>query len=101
MLLADPEVALTGIPAVDAEGTPFASIAADAVDRRDREHPAPAPQETTTLVSEAVGAACAAAINQAWGKKPQSDPCMLWCYVSESADMIGRLEPCRHRRCLT
>ncbi|MEZ0278472.1 MAG: ribonuclease J [Methylibium sp.] len=69
VLLADPEVALTGLPAVDAEGTPFATIARDAVIGTIESIPRPR-RKDHALVSEAVRRGVRAAVNQAWGKKP-------------------------------
>jgi ribonuclease J len=68
-LLADPEVALTGLPAADTEGTPFETIARDAalgtIDSIPR-----ARRKDQALVTEAVRRSVRAAVNQAWGKKP-------------------------------
>ncbi len=68
-LLADPEVALAGLPEADRNGHPFPEIVEDAVDgafdsipkarRKDRE-----------LVAEAVRRSVRAAVREAWGKKP-------------------------------
>jgi ribonuclease J len=69
VLLADPEVALTGLPSVDAEGTPFATIARDAVIGTIESIPRPR-RKDQALVSEAVRRGVRAAVNQAWGKKP-------------------------------
>jgi ribonuclease J len=69
VLLAEPEIALTGIPAVDREGTPFEDIARDAVIGTIDSLPKPK-RKDRALVSEAVRRAVRAAINQAWGKKP-------------------------------
>ncbi len=68
-LLADPEVAVTGLPATDTQGTPF---------RPSRAMPRSAPSRAfrsrggriSALVSEAVRRSVRAAVNQAWGKKP-------------------------------
>ncbi len=69
VLLADPEVALTGLPSVDAEGTPFATIARDAAIGTIESIPRPR-RKDQALVSEAVRRGVRAAVNQAWGKKP-------------------------------
>ena len=69
VLLADPEVALTGLPSVDAEGTPFATIARDAAIGTIESIPRPRRRDQA-LVSEAVRRSVRAAVNQAWGKKP-------------------------------
>jgi ribonuclease J len=69
VLLADPEVALTGLPSVDAEGTPFATIARDAAIGTIESIPRPR-RKDPAMVSEAVRRGVRAAVNQAWGKKP-------------------------------
>jgi ribonuclease J len=69
VLLADPEVALTGLPPADAEGTPLADIARDAVIGTIESIPRPR-RKDQALVSEAVRRGVRAAVNQAWGKKP-------------------------------
>jgi ribonuclease J len=69
VLLADPEVALTGLPATDKEGTPFETIARDAVIGTIESLPKPK-RKDKALVSEAVRRSVRAAVNQAWGKKP-------------------------------
>jgi ribonuclease J len=68
-LLADPEVAVTGLPATDKEGTPFTKIARDAVIGTIESLPKPK-RKDQALVSEAVRRSVRAAVNQAWGKKP-------------------------------
>jgi ribonuclease J len=68
-LLADPEIAVTGLPATDNEGTPFAEIARDAVIGTIESLPKPK-RKDQALVSEAVRRSVRAAVNQAWGKKP-------------------------------
>ena len=68
-LLAEPEVALTGLPATDNEGTPFSEIARDAVIGTIESLPTPK-RKDQALVSEAVRRSVRAAVNQAWGKKP-------------------------------
>ena len=69
VLLADPEVALTGLPATDNEGTPLETIARNAVIGTVESLPKPK-RKDQALVSEAVRRSVRAAINQAWGKKP-------------------------------
>jgi ribonuclease J len=69
VLLADPEVALTGLPATDNGGTPLETIARDAVIGTIESLPKPK-RKDQALVSEAVRRSVRAAINQAWGKKP-------------------------------
>jgi ribonuclease J len=68
-LLADPEVAVTGLPPADKEGTPFTEIARDAVIGTIESLPKPK-RKDQALVSEAVRRSVRAAVNQAWGKKP-------------------------------
>jgi ribonuclease J len=68
-LLADPEVAVTGLPATDAEGTPFLDIARDAAIGAIESIPK-LRRKDQALVSEAVRRSVRAAVNQAWGKKP-------------------------------
>jgi ribonuclease J len=68
-LLADPEVALTGLPATDTEGIPFVTIARDAAIGTIESIPRPR-RKNQALVSEAVRRGVRAAVNQAWGKKP-------------------------------
>ena len=69
VLLAEPEIALTGLPAADREGTPFEDIARDAAIGTIDSLPKPK-RKDQALVSEAVRRAVRAAVNQAWGKKP-------------------------------
>jgi ribonuclease J len=68
-LLAEPEVALSGLPATDREGIPFASIARDAAIGTIESIPRPR-RKDQAMVSEAVRRGVRAAVNQAWGKKP-------------------------------
>jgi ribonuclease J len=68
-LLADPEVAVTGLPATDTRGIAFATIARDAAIGTVQSIPKPR-RKDPALVSEAVRRAVRAAVNQAWGKKP-------------------------------
>jgi ribonuclease J len=69
MLLADPEVMLSGLPELDREGTPLAEIARDAALGAIESIPRPR-RKDQALVAEAVRRSVRAAINQAWGKKP-------------------------------
>jgi ribonuclease J len=68
-LLADPEVALSGLPATNIQGVPFESIARDAAIGTIESIPRPR-RKDQALVSEAVRRSVRAAVNQAWGKKP-------------------------------
>jgi ribonuclease J len=68
-LLAEPEVALTGLPAADNAGTPLAEIVRDAVTGTIDSLPKPK-RKDQALVTEAVRRSVRAAVNQAWGKKP-------------------------------
>ena len=68
-LLADPEVALTGLPATDNRGTSFETLARDAAIGAIESIPRPR-RKDQKLVSEAVRRSVRAAVNQAWGKKP-------------------------------
>jgi ribonuclease J len=69
VLLADPEVALTGLPSTDTHGTSFETIARDAAIGTIESIPKPR-RKDQALVSEAVRRSVRAAVNQAWGKKP-------------------------------
>ncbi len=69
VLLAEPEIALTGLPAADNEGTPLADIVHSAVVGTIESIPRPK-RKDQTLVSDAVRRSVRAAVNQAWGKKP-------------------------------
>jgi ribonuclease J len=68
-LLADPEVALSGLPATNIQGVTFESIARDAAIGTIESIPRPR-RKDQALVSEAVRRGVRAAVNQAWGKKP-------------------------------
>jgi ribonuclease J len=68
-LLAQPKVALTGLPQADTQGVPFATIARNAVIGTIESIPKPR-RKDQALVSEAVRRSVRAAVNQAWGKKP-------------------------------
>jgi ribonuclease J len=69
VLLAEPEIALTGLPPADAQGTPFAEIVRGAVSGTIESIPRPK-RKDQALVSDAVRRSVRAAVNQAWGKKP-------------------------------
>ena len=69
VLLAEPEIALAGVPAADTQGTPFADIAREAVIGTIESIPRPK-RKDRALVSDAVRRSVRAAVNQAWGKKP-------------------------------
>jgi ribonuclease J len=69
LILAEPEVALIGLPANDREGTPLESLARDAAIGALESIPKPR-RKDPAVVTEAVRKAVRAAINQAWGKKP-------------------------------
>jgi ribonuclease J len=68
-LVADPEVALSGLPAADTRGIPFSDIARDAAIGTVESIPRPR-RKDPAMVSEAVRRGVRAAVNQAWGKKP-------------------------------
>ena len=68
-LLADPEVALSGVPAFNLEGIAFETIARDAAIGAIESIPKPR-RKDEAMVSEAVRRSVRAAVNQAWGKKP-------------------------------
>jgi ribonuclease J len=68
-LLAEPEVALTGLPVTDVDGVAFESIVRDAASGTIDSIPRPK-RKDQALVSEAVRRSVRAAVNQAWGKKP-------------------------------
>jgi ribonuclease J len=69
VLLAEPEIALTGLPPADAQGRPFAEIVRGAVSGTIESIPRPK-RKDQALVSDAVRRSVRAAVNQAWGKKP-------------------------------
>lgn len=69
VLLAEPEIALAGVPAADTQGTTFAEIAREAVIGTIESIPRPK-RKDQALVSDAVRRSVRAAVNQAWGKKP-------------------------------
>jgi ribonuclease J len=69
VLLADPEVALTGLPVTDGQGVSLETIARDAALGTIASIPKPR-RKDAALVSEAVRRGVRAAVNQAWGKKP-------------------------------
>jgi len=68
-LVADPEVALNGLPEEDNQGIPLWEIARDAAIGTVESIPRPR-RKDPALVTEAVRRGVRAAINQAWGKKP-------------------------------
>jgi ribonuclease J len=68
-LLADPEVALVGIPTTDTQGTSLETIAREAAIGTIESIPRPR-RKDQALVGEAVRRSVRAAVNQAWGKKP-------------------------------
>jgi len=70
-VLEDPNVALLGIPEVDAEGTSFREIAEEAVDDALDALPKPRRRDAEA-VREAVRRAVRGEIETAWGKKPQT-----------------------------
>lgn len=68
-LVADPDVALVGLPEEDNEGIPFWEIAREAAIGTMESIPRPR-RKDPALVAEAVRRGVRAAINQTWGKKP-------------------------------
>lgn len=68
-LVAEPEVALMGLPEEDNDGVPLEEIARDAAVGTVESIPRPR-RKDPQLVSEAVRRGVRAALNQAWGKKP-------------------------------
>jgi len=68
-LLAEPEVALSGLPAANLQGVSFETIARDAALGAIESIPKPR-RKDQAMVSEAVRRSVRAAVNQAWGKKP-------------------------------
>jgi ribonuclease J len=68
-LVADPEIALNGLPEEDNQGIPLWEIARDAAIGTVESIPRPR-RKDPALVTEAVRRGVRAAINQAWGKKP-------------------------------
>jgi ribonuclease J len=68
-LAADPQVVLTGIPKLDAEGENFDHIAEKAAIGAITSIPRPR-RKSPDLVREAVRKSVRAAVNAAWGKKP-------------------------------
>ncbi len=68
-ILAEPSVALEGVPLADADGEPIAEIVLDAIDGTLRSIPAKR-RSDLDLVKEAVQRAVRGAVNEAWGKKP-------------------------------
>jgi ribonuclease J len=68
-ILAEPDVVLEGMPAVDAAGEDMTEIVLDAIDGALRSIP-PKRRGDLDMVKEAVFRSVRAAINEAWGKKP-------------------------------
>ena len=68
-LLAEPEVALDGIPSETADGKSMADIVLDAVDGTIESIPA-SRRRDAEMVRDAIRRAVRAAINEQWGKKP-------------------------------
>jgi ribonuclease J len=68
-LLADPQAAIDGVPAEDAEGEAMLDVVLDAVDGTLRSIPQHNRRNLET-VAEAVRRSVRAAVNDAWGKKP-------------------------------
>lgn len=68
-ILADPELALDGIPYEDASGTSMEDIVFDAVEGTLKGIP-PQRRRDPDLVREAVRRSVRSAVDQAWGKKP-------------------------------
>jgi ribonuclease J len=68
-ILADPEIALDGIPYEDAAGTSMEDIVFDAVEGALKGIP-PARRRDPDMVREALRRSVRSAIDQAWGKKP-------------------------------
>ena len=94
MLLADPEVALSGLPATNLQGVPLESIARDAAIGTIESIPKPR-RKDQALVSEAVRRAVRAAVNQAWGKKPMCSVLALAVLIESAARfslVIARLD---------
>lgn len=68
-ILAEPELAIEGVPLADVDGDSMAEIILDAIDGTLRSIPAKR-RSDAALVKEAVFRSVRAAINEAWGKKP-------------------------------
>lgn len=68
-VLAEPLVALDGVPAQDAEGDAMDDIVLDAVEGVIKSIP-PARRKDIEMVSEAIRRSVRSAVNDAWGKKP-------------------------------
>ena len=68
-VLCDPEIALDGVPEVDADGDEMYDIVADAVDGTLDSMPGKKLKEVE-VVREAVRRSVRAAVSEAWGKKP-------------------------------
>ena len=81
-LLADPEVALSGIPATRQRTERLRDHRPRSRHRHHREIPRPR-RKDQALVSEAVRRGVRAAVNQAWGKKPVCSVLLTVVYRSE------------------
>lgn len=68
-ILAEPDVVLEGIPAVDADGEDMVEIVLDAIDGTIRSIP-PKRRGDIDMLREAIFKSVRGAINEAWGKKP-------------------------------
>lgn len=68
-LLAEPELAIDGVPAETADGEPMTEVVLRAVDGTLRSIPGPKRRDVE-LVRDAVRRAVRAAVDQVWGKKP-------------------------------
>ena len=68
-ILADPEIAVDGLPEKTAEGASLEDVVLDAVDGTLASIP-PARRRDPELVREAVRRATRAAVDAVWGKKP-------------------------------
>src|SRR6185295_15382094 len=70
-VLEDPNIALLGLPELDAEGAAFREIVEQAIDEALDALPKPKRRDAET-VREAVRRAVRAEVDTAWGKKPQT-----------------------------
>ena len=68
-VMAEPEVALDGIPAANAEGEPMEEIVLDALEGTLKGIP-PARRRDVEMVREAIRRSVRAAVDAVWGKKP-------------------------------
>ena len=69
-LLADPEVALDGVPAADADGRADARHRARCDRGHHRQHPARTRRRTPRWCAKPCAAPCASAVEDVWGKQP-------------------------------